>query len=234
MQGLLIPPVAAMPNVTYVPRLAEAAETREALLAFTSGDSSSGALSQLRQRQRQEQSSPIDIGICVCDVNIEPFIAAELLVDHILPFMTGGDRSSIGRTDSSCCTDSDSCTDSNGSSDSNSGFASSGYVILTLKLPRNPSERRIDTSFKIACNILSQQEAVTSARGRRRLLDRQIPSIPQPPLNAPANPLNPPEIGGGGRAARCWDFKMVHLNANSRNERTLVCRIGGAGGGGGG
>jgi hypothetical protein len=30
-------------------------------------------------------------------------------------------------------------------------------------------------------------------------------------------------------AAPCWDFRMVHLNANSRNERTLVCRIGGKG-----
>jgi hypothetical protein len=26
----------------------------------------------------------------------------------------------------------------------------------------------------------------------------------------------------------CWDYRVVHLGANSRNERTLVCRYGGA------
>ena len=25
----------------------------------------------------------------------------------------------------------------------------------------------------------------------------------------------------------CWDFKCIHLNANSLNERTLVCKMGG-------
>ena len=29
------------------------------------------------------------------------------------------------------------------------------------------------------------------------------------------------------RAAGCWDFRVVHLGANSKNERTLVCRFGG-------
>ena len=28
------------------------------------------------------------------------------------------------------------------------------------------------------------------------------------------------------RAAGCWDFRVVHLGANSKNERTLVCRFG--------
>ena len=27
----------------------------------------------------------------------------------------------------------------------------------------------------------------------------------------------------------CWDYRVVHLGANSRNERTLVCRYGGRG-----
>ena len=221
-----------MPNVTYVPHLVEAPETREALVAFTSdpagpsgqGDQDSDNDHSLRRLKEHTSFAPI--GVCVCDVNIEPFVAAELLVDHILPFMSNGSSSSGMSGGSSSSSGND--VGSNTNSESNSRVASSGYVILTLKLPRNPSARRIDTSFKIACNILSQQEAITSSRGRQRLLR----SIPTPPLNSvllPPDPSHPAaELGGGGKAARCWDFKMVHLNANSRNERTLVCRIGGA------
>lgn len=232
-----------MANVTHVPYLIEAAETAAALRTFTTDDRTTKT--EEVEGDKHPSACFVPIGICVCDVNIEPFLAAELLVDHVLPFMCcgGGHSAESGGNSSRSCRCSNSCSfDNNTYGDMcSSGCSecstsdSSGYVVLTLKLPRNPSARRIATSFRIACNILSQHENNTSTRGRQRLLNKQHP-YPSPPSehtrgkgHAAGGETETGRAWARARAAPCWDFKMVHLNANSKNERTLVCRIGGRG-----
>jgi hypothetical protein len=58
-----------------------------------------------------------------------------------------------------------------------------GYVVLTLKLPKNSKEQHINNATNVAIKQLS--------------------------------------------AVNCHDFHVVHLQANSINERTLLCRVGG-------
>lgn len=178
LQGQLLASVATMPGVIHTPYLAEAPETRAALEELTQSTS----------------EHPAAINICVCDVNIEPHVAAEILVDCVLPFMS----TARGREGVKEC---------------------GGFVILTLKLPRNPSEKRIESSFRIACNILAGNETLSPEGHKLRESRRQ----------SRGGAVRSGESGESGEVAtpRCWDFRLVHLGANSRNERTLVCRIGG-------
>ena len=172
----MIKEVTDLPNVKYVPHLVEAQETKLALEAFSTQLDDESCL--------QSDMSCLKVNICVCDVNVEPHIAAELLVNKVLPYMSNGSREVTG-----------------GGHGAASRYDHAAYVILTLKLPRNPSQKRIESSYRIACNILSLNESDTAARGKTRL-----DSIQE------------------GAIYRCCDFKMIHLNANSRNERTLLCR----------
>lgn len=103
------------------------------------------------------------ISLCVCDVNFEAHLAAKMLTTHIvIPHMGVVSRDGdIQKAKENCA-----------------------YVILTLKLQRNPSPAAIERNYRKACSVFLET-----------LPDRDI------------------------------EFQLVHLNANSRNERTLLCRI---------
>lgn len=103
-----------------------------------------------------------NFSICVCDVNFEAESAADMLATNILPFITGYRKLEEESYNSS-------------------PPVFSSYIVLTLKLFKNPNERHISYAFRTASSIL--------------------------------------------QSVGCYDFRMVHLHANSRNERTLICRL---------
>jgi hypothetical protein len=153
--------------------------------------------------------------LCVCDVNFEADDATAMLVEHILQYANvpsgvcspgGGpdgvlDISSrevcfaesaeglpLGRekeTYKSKLMEEDLC---HSCSHSDCG---TGYLVLTLKLPKNPKEKHMLRAVATTMRLL-----------------------------APARNEFAAKYGVCG-----WDFKVVHLNANSKNERTLVCKF---------
>lgn len=152
--------------------------------------------------------------LCVCDVNFEADDATVMLVEHVLQyanvtsssappsptvdvadpdarqvcFTNSAEDLPLGREKETyksrltpedlchCCTHSDRGT---------------GYLILTLKMPKNPKEKHMLRAVAAAMKLL-----------------------------APAKNKFAAKFGVCG-----WDFKVVHLNANSKNERTLVCKF---------
>jgi hypothetical protein len=123
--------------------------------------------------------------LCVCDINVDPWGAIKLLIDYVLPY--AGILSTVPipiGTESSDGSGATACSDN-----------SFGYLILTLKLLKNPKEKHINKAVKTVIDALSSS----------------VPASPQ--------------AGGSGWGVRGWDFKVVHLNANSRNERTVVCKF---------
>jgi hypothetical protein len=124
------------------------------------------------------------ITLCVCDVNFEPHLAAEMLAKSIVPFMRAGELIT-----STCPVE--LFTTPPALSTSLSASPRFSYLIITLKLQKNPSERIIQRSFHNVQRIISSAFQQSSVQGE-----------------------------GYG-----CDFKMIYLNANSKNERTVVCRI---------
>jgi 23S rRNA U2552 (ribose-2'-O)-methylase RlmE/FtsJ len=150
--------------------------------------------------------------LCVCDVNFEADDATAMLVEHVLQYAnvlnetsSVADVSLDAGTRRVCFTESaeglplgreketyksklieedlcHSCTHWD---------RGTGYLVLTLKLPKNPKEKHMLRAVATAMKLL-----------------------------APAKNDFAAKYGVCG-----WDFKVVHLNANSKNERTLVCKF---------
>jgi hypothetical protein len=137
-----------------------------------------------------------DINLCVCDMNCDASEASSLLAAHVLPYMCYSNSKAI-EMDSKHNTDSDTLKinaqqvndmtpdnlfpNSAGDSKSKTSVEFDKFIILTLKLIKNPKEYHI-------VNAVNTVKSNFSSFG-------------------------------------CVDFKVVHLNANSKNERTLICRI---------
>jgi len=105
--------------------------------------------------------SPLTLKLVVCDVNFEPRETAKMLCDHLLPLLDG-----------MACP----CA----------AAGSSSYILLTLKLLKNPKQSLIDRVVAGVLDIFKRSS---------------------------------------GMHADCWSHKLVHLTANSKNERTLCLRL---------
>lgn len=159
----------------HVPYLAESAECRQELIQLCCEEvtSSNNICRVVRP-----------ITICVCDVNFEPHLAADMLAKSIVPFMIEGSLlSSLHSPLASSC---------------EPLHLLYSYLIITLKLQKNPSERIIQKSYNNVRRILS--DAFLSYNNNDPLED-------------------------SAKVWRSCEFKMIYLNANSKNERTVVCRI---------
>lgn len=183
----------------HVPYLAESDKCRRELIQLCCQEEGMSSTDNPLGHQVYRVCQPITM--CVCDVNFEPHLAAAMLAKSIIPFMKENERIvsaspvDLSRDDSP----------SSSLSLPNPFFS---YVIITLKLQKNPSERIIQKSFS---NV---QRIITSA------FSSEITSGTE----------EGPEGGGGrgdeGRRVQySCDFRMIYLNANSKNERTVVCRI---------
>jgi 23S rRNA U2552 (ribose-2'-O)-methylase RlmE/FtsJ len=118
------------------------------------------------------QNNNMKVRFCVCDVNIEGPEAANILCENILPLMKLNTNNNNNNNNNTAIDDANVCSD--------------GILVLTLKLPKNPSSRYISKISNIVQNILTDS-------------NREI--------------------------FVCYDIHIIHLNANTRNERTLVCRV---------
>jgi hypothetical protein len=184
----------------HVPHLAESDECRRELIQLCCQEETiSSSEDSLGQQQYLRVSQPITM--CVCDVNFEPHLAAAMLAKSIIPFMKENERIPI--SSSSPLSSLADVSTRGGSSHTSLSFPNPffSYVIITLKLQKNPSERIIQKSFANVQNILTSAFQSSSSE----------------------------DPSGGGEGGRIMDyscdFRMIYLNANSKNERTVVCRI---------
>lgn len=110
--------------------------------------------------------------LCVCDINCDAWVAIAVLIKHVLPH----------------------CGIYSSDDENSSTF---GYLILTLKMAKNPKDKQIHRAVETVIKALSNPEYNK---------DSCRPSC---------NDFS---------VIKGWDFKVVHLNANSRNERTIICK----------
>jgi hypothetical protein len=165
----------------HVPYLAESEECRRELIQLCCQDISSSS-----EQHQYRVSQPITM--CVCDVNFEPHLAAAMLAKSIVPFMKENETIVFSSSSSSPSLSVDLLI-----KDSLLPNPFFSYVIITLKLQKNPSERIIQKSFANVQRILTSAFQPSSSEGER--------------------------------IEYSCDFKMIYLNANSKNERTVVCRV---------
>lgn len=113
--------------------------------------------------------------LCVCDINCDAWVAIALLIKDVLPHCgIYSETEQIDPTEQKLFS----------------------YLVLTLKLAKNPKEKQINRAVNIVIEAMSTP-------------------VPHK-LSSASNGI----IYG----VKGWDFKVVHLNANSRNERTVVCK----------
>ena len=206
----------------YIPYLAESLECRKEIIQLTCEPFNQNNL-QIEREDEEENLSTLKLfrvisplTICVCDVNFEPHLAAEMITNCILPFMKLNEIVTEQLTQNITLNHTkyrfqSSTNNSNinlqinqqrqlkleieqqqeevEEEENNSDFYS--YIILTLKLQKNPSERIIQKSFNNVQNII----------------------------------LKGLETKEEEKYQYNCEFKMIYLNANSKNERTVVCRF---------
>jgi 23S rRNA U2552 (ribose-2'-O)-methylase RlmE/FtsJ len=94
--------------------------------------------------------------LLVCDINVDPYETSKILTNYVIPYLVKFN-----------------CNDNNDK-------VNGSFIVMTLKLFKNPKQHSIEQAAAFATQNLSN----------------------------------------GG----CFDFRIVHLTANSSNERTLLCR----------
>lgn len=180
--------------------------------------------------------------VAVCDVNLGASAAASLLRDFVLPHMVtacecGCDSIDVEKiqkasegnenkmqlercldlesNDNLCCLGSDGDDKDWSTGDgtiSATDFATKCSISDTTSQKSNPSDPNTKRTREREC--LCGGYVVLTLK------------LPKGAKNAHAR-----SAADSARTvltkAGCWDFKIVHLNANSSNERTLLCRFGG-------
>lgn len=129
------------------------------------------------------------ISLLVCDVNFAPGPAAKTLAEHCFPWLEGH-----GRCHCCSCATGYTTTTTTPPSHAKSAELRHSFVVLTLKMLKNPKQRHIDLA------VAECTATMTLSHTRAR------PSKCSCPCS-------------------CWSFNLVHLAANSANERTLICKL---------
>ena len=173
--------------------------------------------------------------VAVCDVNLGASAAASLLRDFVLPHMVSAcecicDRRKVEKlpnaterkekkTQLAGCRNLDGNDELRGPGDDEdccTGDSTVGATDCTTKcsISETTSNQSNISSSKIERECLCGGYVVLTLK------------LPKGAKNVQAQ-----SAADSARAvltrAGCWDFKIVHLNANSSNERTLLCRFGG-------
>jgi hypothetical protein len=200
-------------------------------------------------------SLSLGLRVAVCDVNIGAATAADLICKYVLPHMEracvcrcGSSSSNAGSrgasTTSSSSSSGSGTSGDNGSCDRGectSSGVSNDPVHESLPTPSTtttPSPRPKPSSSPYPSSISSLQSRRTATHFNEynnpqetnctccgyivltlKLVKNAKESYITRAVEAACGLLT--ESG-------CWDYRVVHLGANSRNERTLVCRYGGA------
>ena len=154
--GNLHPEVLKLSNVIHVPCLVESSEAQLAMKNLS-------IVNKFKSKNENSVSKDKAIDVCVCDINIPSKHAVKIIIKNVIPNMMVQQSKEL-----------------DGNSESN-GLNCSKFIVLTLKLNKNPKELHINRAQNFLISSLS-------------------------------------EFG-------CFDFKFTHLNSNSSNERTMICKL---------
>ena len=164
--------ISALPNVHHIKALVQSSDLGSYLAVGSYPTVGTNPISSLTVKHR-------GCSLCVCDMNMDALESAELLVSYVLPFMTPTSDGAFKSLNLSRIPRSGSIIEL--PNEKLIDFSGPSYIVLTLKLPKNPKE-------KLVAKIAQSVEEILLRYG-------------------------------------CYDFKLIHLHANSINERTLVCKF---------
>lgn len=187
-------------------------------------------------------SLSLGLRVAVCDVNVGAATAAGLICKYVLPHMEracvchcSSSSSSARSRDAHCADMSASDSSSNSNSDSNSGSSNKGkHTSSSVSNDEGSAPTSNTTSCSTSSPLNNRTASHTDSHPVRAncnccgyiVLTLKLVKNAKESYIARAVEAACGLLSQGG----CWDYRVVHLGANSRNERTLVCRCGGRGG----
>ena len=208
-----------------------------------------GGLSEGRGPMPHPASDPssaslsLGLRVAVCDVNVGAATAAGLICKYVLPHMeracvchcSSSSSSGARSRDAHCADMSASDSSSNSNSDSNSGSFNKGkHTSSSVSNNEGSAPTSNTTSCSTSSPLNNRTASHTDSHPVRAncnccgyiVLTLKLVKNAKESYVARAVEAACGLLSQGG----CWDYRVVHLGANSRNERTLVCRYGGRGG----